>query len=543
MKIKNLLSIILALLVIFGLMMVSCKDPEDSDTDIETEAETDTDSDITDVDIDGYKITLEADKSQTIKIQNYKGEPIANAVVVFTRQDTSVTMDMTDNNGNVTKTLKAGDTYIIVENSVSKKSYYLVLIEESAENIVLCAYDELDSERIHDGGTPESEDITDDRVAYITRSEGVFYATGLENKKTVFFLFVPTKDGIYEFSASKGIEIGYYGAPINAYQKPIEPYAKDGVITFEIKNKHLGETFDSTTPYLIGITAADDSVADCLFTIERTGDPVYTVDDLPYNSITNPNNPQSFFVGYKNWNITLNDIDFSSKVTVVLGDDGYYHLGSEDGEIIYVKINKESSYVASLYDICQTDLLCSYVYDENGDFVDKELYNSLIMQYSELCDEATGIYPLDSYLMRAIKNGGNQKGWWKSGSMNYLFGTNVIDVDSAWLFVCCTVTIDEGAGSVDNPIKVEKSTASNIETQRVLFEGEEALYFKQSSNIDSTLKITDTNGDLKVIYNGEEYTANSNGVIQVSIKKATSLEFQIIRVTDGEEIEITFTIT
>ncbi len=541
MKIKNLLGFILALLVVCGMMLIGCNNPEDSDTDTSTGSDTDTD--VTEQDLEGYKLTLEGDKQQKIKVLDHNGDPIANAVVRFARQDGSSTMDMTDREGAVTKTLKAGNTYITVENSVSKKNYYLVLNESSDEALVFKAYDELESQRVHDGGTPESESIDDDRVAYITRNGGTFYGSGLKGNKTVFFLFVPTKDGIYEFSANIEGTIGYYGAPINAIQQPIEPYAEKGVITIEVKNKNLGDDFGSTTPYLIGVTAENAEVDECLFTIKRAGDPVYTIEDLPYNSITNENNPEAFFVGYKNWNIKLNDIDFSSKVTVALGADGYYHLGSEDGEIIYVRINKESKYIASLYDICYTDILCAYIYDENGEFVDKELYNSLINQYSALCDESTGVYPLDSYLMRAIKNGGEQKGWWKAGSMNYLFGTETIDVDSAWLFTCCTISVDEGAGTESNPIKVEKSTSDNIENQKILIDGGETLYFKQTSNIDSTLKITDKNGDLKVIYNGEELVANTNGTIQVSIKKSTSLEFRIVRVTEGEEIEITFTIT
>ena len=534
------------MLVIFGIMLVSCNDPSDSDTDTNTEVDTETDTDagVEDVDLEGYKISLTEDKKQEIKIQNHSGEPIANAVVRFKRANGDEAMDMTDTTGVISKTLKAGNTFITVENSVTKKTYYLVLKEATEAGVVLCAYDELVKQKVHDGGTPDSESTEDDRKAYVTRNDGTFYATGLEGGKTVFFLFVPTKDGVYEFSASVEGTVGYYGAPINAIAKPIEPLADDnGVVTIVIKNKNIGESYENTTPYLIGITADDETVNDCLFTIKRAGNPEYTVDDLPYTGVTNLGTLESFFVGYKNWDVTVNNIDITSKKTVVLGEDGYYHLGSADGEIVYVRINKESDFIASLYDICQTDILCAYIYDKDGEFVAKEHYNLLISQYSEVADQSIGIYPLDDYLMRAIKNGGENKGWWKKGSMNYLFGTDIVDVESAWLFVCCTISVNDGAGAEDNPINVEKSASSSIEDQRVLIDGSETLYFTQISNIDSTLKITDKNGDLKVIYNGEEYVANTNGVIQVSIKKATSLDFQIVRVTEGEEIEITFTIS
>ena len=131
MKIKNLLSLILAMLVIFGIMLVSCNDPSDSDTDTNTEVDTETDTDagVEDVDLEGYKISLTEDKKQEIKIQNHSGEPIANAVVRFKRANGDESMDMTDSTGVISKTLKAGNTFITVENSVTKKTYYLVLKE------------------------------------------------------------------------------------------------------------------------------------------------------------------------------------------------------------------------------------------------------------------------------------------------------------------------------------------------------------------------------------------------------------------------------
>ena len=189
MKTRNILFLILALLVICGLMLISCNRPDDSDTD--TETETDTDEELED--LEGYKITLDSDKKLTIKIQNYNNEPIVNAVVLFSRHDSSESMDMTGSDGTVQKTLKAGSTFITVESSVSKKNYYLVLSEEKDDTVVLNAYEELESSRVHDGGTPDSESITDDRVAYITRKEGVYYATGLKGSKTIFFLFPTTR--------------------------------------------------------------------------------------------------------------------------------------------------------------------------------------------------------------------------------------------------------------------------------------------------------------------------------------------------------------
>ena len=114
--------------------------------------------------------------------------------------------------------------------------------------------------------------------------------------------------------------------------------------------------------------------------------------------------------------------------------------------------------------------------------------------------------------------------------------------DSAWLFACCTITVDETVGSsAENSIKVEKSVPTDIVTELAFVEAGATLYLEQATKLDATLKVTDKNGCFKVIYNGQEYTA-TNGTITVNIVKADSLTFEIVNISESEA-EVSFTIS
>jgi hypothetical protein len=359
---------------------------------------------------------------------------------------------------------------------------------------------------------------------------------------------LPQKDGIYEFGMNVEGSVGYFGAPINAYYEPIEPYEENGVVKIEIKKINLGEVAgDTPTPYLIGVEA-ESEIESLLFSIKRVGDPEYTIQDLPYTNITNPYSPEPLYLGYKNWSVILTDVNISSASTVKAvynEEDGYYHLNDENGPIIYVKVSKESKYLPSFYDICQPSHMSAYIYDENGEFVDKESYNTLIYQYNEIADKTYGIYPLDSYMARAIKNHGNQAGWWEPSSPNYLFRADSINVELAWLFACCTIEIDKNANGATSeaPISVEKSPSTGtVEEKLFVMTNGEATYLKLATKLNSTLKVTDKDGELKVIYNGQEYTA-TNGTIKVELKKDV-LDFQIVYIGESNEetVEVTLSI-
>lgn len=509
------------------LLVCACGGNDDTDTNTDTNTDTSNEQNVT----VSYKVT----------VLNSDGTPLSDAVVYFGNK-----MAFTDASGAATMTL-AGNEFEIKVTDLAKNEYFIgenVIVTPEKNEItvtVSTSASNLDYERVHDNGTPD--DITDDRKAYLISDAGSFYMAGISTEEIIFFLFTPARDGIYEFSVDVDGEVGYYGAPLNALQHPIEPLAdENGVVTLEIKKKNLATANSPATPYLIGIKAKNAENTSCIFSVNRAGDPVYTPADDPYTYITNPEKLEKFFVSYKNWNAVLTDLDITSNdLKVVYNEnDKVYHLGSEDGPVVYVRIGSDSKYLPGFYTVCETSLMSSYIYDDDGNYIGKEAYNALFNQYNEVADTSTGVYPLDKCIERAIKNHGNSAGWWNKESPMYLFGTDDVKAENAWLFACCTLTVDENAfGSEASPIEVEKSVSSNIITEKVMTSGNGTLYFDYISGITATLKISNAD-NVKVIYNGTEYAAN-NGVISVTLGDSENI-FQIINLSE-DEAEISFTIS
>lgn len=520
---KKLLLILLAILCV--VCLVACGG---NDTDTDTNTNTDTSN-------------QEVTASYKVTVLNSDGTPFKDGVVYFGEK-----MAFTDANGVATISL-TGSEFQIKVTDFDKKEYFIgenVIVTPDKNEITVKVSQSatgLTYDRVDDNGTPD--DITDDRKAYLISAPGSFYTPNLSTEEIIFFLFIPTKDGIYEFYVDIDAEVGYYGAPINALHSPIEPLAdENGVLSLEIKKKNLATADSVATPYLIGIKAKNAEDKSCMFTINRKGDPVYTPADDPYTYITNPSKLEKLYVSYKNWTATLTDLDISSSsLKIVYNEsDKVYHLGTEDGPIVYVRINSSSKYLPGFYTVCETSLMSSYIYDENGNYINKEAYNTLFNQYKELSDPSTGVYPLDKHIERAIKNHGNSVGWWNDKSPMYLFGADNINVENAWLFACCTLEVAKGdKGNENTPIEVEKSVSTNIVTEKVMAEGGSTLYFEYISGINATLKIENAE-NVKVVYDGTEYLAN-NGVISVSLNDTVS-DFQIVSLYENEA-EISFTIS
>ena len=522
---KKLLLILLAILC--TVCVVSCGNGNDTDTNTDTSTDTNTGEQPVEA---TYKVT----------VLDTDGSPLADCVVYFGDK-----MTFTDANGVASMTL-TGNEFAIKVTDLAKKEYFIgenVTVTPDNNEITVKVSQSasgLPYERVSDNGTPD--DITDDRRAYLVSKAGVYYTQNISNEIITFFLFTAEQDGIYEFSIDIEGEVGYYGAPLNALDHPIEPLPdENGVVTLEIKKKNLASESTVATPYLIGIKAKNAQDTSCSFTIKRASDPVYTPADDPYTYITNPSKPESLFISYKNWIIKQSNIDITkSEINLVYSEsDKCYHLDSEDGPIVYVRMGSDSMYLPSFYKVCETSLMSSYIYDDEGNYLYKEAYNALVNQYYELCDKETGLYPLDKYMEKAIKNHGNSVGWWDEKSPMYIFGETDINKDNAWLFACCTIEIDkDSAGKENTPIEVEKSVSTNIITEKILANGSSATYFDYTSGIDATLKIANANG-VKVIYNGTEYEA-TNGKITVSLTSDITI-FQIVNTTENE-MEISFTI-
>lgn len=274
---------------------------------------------------------------------------------------------------------------------------------------------------------------------YYEVNEGLYFAPVTGGEMT-YFLFVPALPGTYEIyaEADTETEIGFYGSLFLVLQDTLyEPV--DGKIKFDIHDYNIGSTKDTTTSYVIGVKAKNGGDTNCILHVERTGEPSWSIEDEPWqDAVAN----EKYLVKYNGEkNKTLVNIDVLQEPVVVINqEDGYYHLGSEDGPLVLVRIDSDIDYLyASLADICDTSTFGAYFYDDDGNFEYRERYNDLVYQYKEICDD-NGVCPLNPQLAEMIKNVGEYKQWWSSPeSYDYIFGDEPVYQyqDYAWLFCCC----------------------------------------------------------------------------------------------------------
>ncbi len=130
----------------------------------------------------------------------------------------------------------------------------------------------------------------------------------------------------------------------------------------------------------------------------------------------------------------LTTINFSaaSKMDIVLGADGYYHVGSADGAILMVNITKNNPLLGgevSFINVNATsgteNLLVSVIVDEKHHEV--YYYADMLKAYGELCN-ADGVYPVNEQLYNFLKSWTSQRA---SGQI-----TNGLDEDHAFLLGC-----------------------------------------------------------------------------------------------------------
>ena len=378
----------------------------------------------------------------TVKVVDGLGNPISDIIVNFHTPSGDKKMRVTDKTGLASlNNVVAGNYEIIIEQGFSDAIITDFRYELTADDTDLTVV-------VRDGSKTMEiyGDIPDGTYAY---NVGVGSYNAYCNADTMaYFWFNPQESGVYKFSittSNADATIGYYGIPMFVQSHHCGEGEYDGK-SFEIIIQ------DSETPYVIGIMSENSGNVE--LKIERTANAPFDPQFAPWTvvestlDLTKCDLPE---------NVKLKDIDVrSTNISVYLGDDGYYH--TSDGKIVYLRIGSVCSakyldvslaFIAGLVDSMVGQNIGGYVYDENGEFVAKYSYNNMLESYygkvddkgvlqNGYCDE-TGVYPLTAELAEAIQCHGNATGWWNANSANYLFTGVPVNIDIAWLFLCCTV--------------------------------------------------------------------------------------------------------
>lgn len=358
-----------------------------------------------------------------------------------------------------------------------------------------------------------------------------------------YLIFIPEKSGFYKFSCEGGT-LEYRGGTHFVQSGHAVGRNEDGTFEIEVKNGGIGSGDTGTTNLVLCVLPSENSTS-AIVTIERTRDAIV---EVPYDEKQATEVSSDPYV-YDLLNYLIKNVDITDKsLTVVKGQDGYYHIGNENGPVVYLRITSASPYLASFKDICDKTSIACIEKDADGEVILKERYNELILAYAEKCDKA-GICPLTDELKYVIEKAGAYYGWFTGE--NNIFSTyeeapdgtvtekpilGIVD-ENAWLFACCY--LEKGTvGTSQLPINIAPVSADdegNLPTYNVLLDNESAFF---SVSAGGKLTIESTEG-LTLTYGGNEI-APVDGKIVLTISGADSFT---ITVTGNKTVTFTYEVT
>ena len=376
--------------------------------------------------------TPENETAYKVTVQNHDGTPAQDIIVKVQKNGEDVSFKVVGPTGFATFKLPEDSYTVLIESPSGKALHYdeaAATLSPEAPEITLTIFEAAVSTQPLNAPSKKGGDYARFDAAAV--GEGLTYIPYNSGDYT-YVVFTPTRPGVYEFTyeAVEEVALTYHGAPINVFDSPIMETV-EGKVTFDIPAGSVGTTPDTTAQYVFRLEGSGDG---CMFKATRTGDipkspydepwtvPMPTADDLkPYEGVTDG---------------TLTDLDVTDPaLTVVKGEDGYYHLESADGPVVFIRLSSANPYMADFKTICDSTRICAYVYNEDGSFDKRISYNEMILEYLTVANE-DGVVPLNDQLADMVKTAGGYMGWWNFSDDLDIFGDKIVDPAIAWLFPC-----------------------------------------------------------------------------------------------------------
>jgi hypothetical protein len=359
----------------------------------------------------------------TVKVVDFDGKSQSGVTVQFLKSGSPVAVQMTDSSGSVSAELPMGE-YTVTLAFAGTQMYY----EKSSA--VLSPGRPAVTLRVT--ATVAKKPVQDWFGTVYDVEPGGTYVRMQANVVT-YFAFTPTQEGVYRITASNPkAQLDSYGS-INFPNKQSVPGATATSFELNVKENNLGGT------YAIGITG----VTECILIIERIGSAILDDTDVPWQEYQGKRPTKAYTLNGTRQFTYVDLTGSTASIQPVLGSDGYYHMNSATGKILYVNLGPDAQYI-SMYNMLGLSgfggtRLGRQFYDENGNLVRKEDYTACMTAYAECRDPVNNVYPLTEDLMYMLKNGGEYMGWWNKESANYLF-TDLGDrfnPELGWMFAVC----------------------------------------------------------------------------------------------------------
>lgn len=242
----------------------------------------------------------------------------------------------------------------------------------------------------------------------------------VEGYDYTIFPFEPAEIGKYTVTASNGL-IGIVSN--NGMWVTTEPTTE--TITensFVWECTGVGQSIWVAAKYNPVTRALDDGKSVSI-TITRED---IVIDTMPWTTYINTHKPQPFtFTGDAD---KLEPVEvFDDVINVpVMGADGYYHLDSATGPILYVDLDDP---MLNIVDAMSYGQVKDIIFD--GDkIVSKIDYNTALGEYADCADKTLCLYPLTDDLIAIYKGTGHFQNWYVEGGF---LGITAAD---GYLFAC-----------------------------------------------------------------------------------------------------------
>lgn len=366
----------------------------------------------------------------TITVVDYSGKAQSGVTVYAMKGAAMAGSAKTGSDGTVKLSLAAGDYTVTL--SGTKLYYEEKLAVLSADNTNLTI-------RLAPGvsGTPQSLYVGAAYYIYVGGNYVQMQANAVN-----YYIFEPEEPGLYQFATSDpDAIISYWGGNtsfINDMTSSTDYDPATNTFTRNWKKGNLGGLL------IIGVTGAED----CIIEVTRISDPILDETDL-VPEVYEPQNPPKKFTINKAQGRRLKYVDMTAATEdfqIVMGSDGYYHLNSATGPILYINIGPNAPY-HSLYYMAGAggngvagNGIKATIYDEDGKAVKRIDFSEAMLEFGECADATYGIYPLTEDLRYIVQTAGKYYGWWDSESSNFwLDSVNGLNSELGWMFAVCYV--------------------------------------------------------------------------------------------------------
>lgn len=379
-----------------------------------------------------------------VTVVDGSGAPYTEKIVVkFMQGEEQIAMIPVDADGVAQKALPKGDYTVDIMSTDPDVSYYFdrkvaVLSADSTELELVLA-----KEMGQIFETVAAGDATSDAYYVSEGTTHVAVAGGDRN----YFLFVPQRAGTYELFASDESTIGIYGGSVHFILAQSTHEMVDGKIQISVQPSMIGAGDTGTTVYVIGLDVPEGT-ADVMLNVYRTGEPGWSFTEEPWMDYQPKNAIQPFVLPE---GTTLEKFDLTadaSQYELVLNQtDGYYHLGAEDGPMVFVQLS-EPMYGISLMGmvgeiVYQDGVLMQtgsapfrYSYDNGQEDFFKEDYTDAMREFVTARDKDSGVYPLNEDLYYMLPLGVEANGWCREETANFLFrDLEGFNAEIGWMFL------------------------------------------------------------------------------------------------------------